>query len=80
MRTIPFIFALALAGCATTATIADLEEDKVIVQGTGGDLSVIDAEANRGCAMHGRVAQRISYTCLDGYCIRKSYLYACIAE
>jgi hypothetical protein len=67
-----------LSACGTSAVVSDLEEDKVKVQASGGDISVIDAEAGRGCAVHGRQPQRISYNCLDGYCIRKEYLYACV--
>ena len=76
------IFALSLAflitGCATTAVISDLESDKVLVQGSGGDMSIINAEARRGCAIHGKTASAaISWTCVDQYCMTKRYLYAC---
>jgi hypothetical protein len=76
------IFALALAflitSCGTTAVISDLESEKVIVQATGGDMSIINAEARRGCAMHNKTASAmISWTCVDGYCVTKRYLYAC---
>lgn len=67
-----------VASCGTTAVITDLEEDKVKVQAHGSDLSVIDAEAAGGCAMHERRPRRISYNCLDFYCTKKEYLYACL--
>lgn len=69
---------ILLYGCGTSAVVTDLEEDKVKVQANGGDIKVIDAEAERGCAMHDRQPQRISYHCLDGYCMQKEYLYACV--
>ena len=47
---LPFL----ITGCATTAVIVDLEDDKVIVQGSGGDMVVINSEARKGCAMHDR--------------------------
>ena len=66
-----------VVGCATNAVISDLEEDKVIVQASGGDMSVIQAEARKGCAIHNRAPVEVSYRCLDGYCMRKEYLFAC---
>lgn len=82
MNPLPILTCAALlAACTvrTEATIADLETDKVVVQALGGnDLTVIDAEAQRGCRIHGRRAQRISYTCVDLYCSRRDYLYACM--
>lgn len=69
---------MTTAACGTTAVISDLEEDKVKVQADGDDQSVINAEASRGCAVHGRQPQRISYICQNMYCTRKEYLYACV--
>jgi len=69
---------LLLPGCASRAVIADLENDKAIIQLTGSDLSVADAEAQKGCNIHGKYAQRISYICKGSYCSRKDVLYACI--
>lgn len=68
-----------LIGCVTRAVISDLEEDKVVVDATGRDRNVIDAEATKGCAIHGRLPVPISSRCLDEYCIRSAYLYACKA-
>lgn len=67
----------ALAGCATSAVVADLEEETVIVQAKGSDFAVIEAEAKKGCAIHGRKPVSISKSYLDGYCIRAQYLFAC---
>jgi hypothetical protein len=71
------IIVLAVSGCATRAVISDLEEDKVKVQASGNDMTVIRAEAQKGCAVHDRSPVQISYRCLDGYCIQKEYLFAC---
>ena len=81
MKALIFIAAIAvlLAGCQTRAVIADLEEDKVIVQATGNDMSVIRAKAREGCAIHNRYPVEISFNCLDGYCMQKNYLFACKA-
>jgi hypothetical protein len=76
-RTMVLIVALVATGCATRAVISDLEEDKVKVQASGGDMNVILAEARKGCSIHGRSPVQISYTCMDGYCIQKEYLFAC---
>lgn len=66
-----------LAGCQTSAVISDLEEDKVVVQASGNDETVIYAKAREGCQIHGRVPVAISSRCLDGYCIQSEYLFAC---
>jgi predicted metalloprotease with PDZ domain len=60
-----------------SAVISDLEDDKVIVQGTYADAAMIQAEANEGCAMHGKQAIPISSRCMDKYCTRRNYLFAC---
>ena len=71
--------ALLLTGCMSTpAVILDLEEDKVIVQGgLGTTQESIQQEAVRGCAIHGRRPVAINQMCLDEYCIRKQFLFAC---
>ena len=52
--------------------------DEVIVNGSGPDMSIIDAKARMGCAAHDKTASAvISSTCVDQNCIRKRYLYAC---
>ena len=68
-----------LASCASApAVIADLEEDKVVVaSGMGTTDGMVQEQAQKGCAMHGRHAVAISYSCLDQYCIRKRHLFAC---
>ena len=72
-----------LAGCISDpAIIADLEEDKVIVQsGIGTTDGMIANEAQRGCSMHGRRAVSVgTYTCLDDYCFGKRHLFVCRKE
>jgi hypothetical protein len=69
--------AVCIAGCSTTAVISDLQTDKVIVQADGNNLSVIEAEARRGCAIHNRRPVPISHRCLDHFCTQMAYLYAC---
>ena len=84
MRIFVLTLTLLIGGCGgpfqTIAVISDLDEDKVIVTAEGGDMRIIDAEAMRGCAIHDRVAERISSRCLDAYCYTKDYLYACHAK
>jgi hypothetical protein len=78
MRIFALSLAFLVAGCATTAYIGDLKSDEVIVNGSGPDMSIIDAKARMGCAAHDKTASAvISSTCVDQNCIRKRYLYAC---
>lgn len=74
---IGLISLLLLPACASRAVIADLESDKAIIQLNGSDFGVADAEAARGCNIHGKKAQRISTTCVGNYCSQKNVLYAC---
>lgn len=69
--------AFGIAACTTHPVIADLEEDKVIIQARGNDISAVQAEARKGCQIHGREPVSISYSCLDEYCFKKQYLFAC---
>ena len=73
--------AAALAGCGTSALIADLEHDKVIVQASGVsfDLDVVKAEAARGCAIHNRTAVGpLSNRCdRNSSCYTRYFLFAC---
>ena len=74
---IGLISLLLLPACTSRAVIADLESDKAIVQLSGNDLGVADAEAAWGCDIHGKGAYRISTNCIDNYCFTKNILYAC---
>jgi len=66
-----------VTACTTHPVIADLEEDKVIVQGSANDIAAVQAEARKGCQIHGREPVSISYTCVDRYCSLRRYLFAC---
>ena len=44
MRIFTLSLAFLVAGCGTTAYIADLKSNEVIVNGSGPDMSVIDAK------------------------------------
>ncbi len=61
-----------------SAVIADLEQDKVVVQVTGSNYGLADLEARRGCQWHGKVpSSRISKMCLGQTCDTARVLYAC---
>ncbi len=74
IATLLVVVVVLLTGCAASAVISDLEEDKVIVQATGNDMSFIDSKAREGCGFHGRYPVPVSFRCVDGYCIQKAYL------
>ena len=68
---------LILAGCKSPAIIADIETDKVIVQqDLFTPMDAVFAEAERGCALHGRRAQPISTRAAPNYV--KLHLFACV--
>ncbi|MDE0094877.1 MAG: hypothetical protein OXS40_00660 [Gammaproteobacteria bacterium] len=72
------IIAIFLYGCATEAVIVDLEDDKVVVRsGIATTEQAVKQEARRGCALHGKSAVMISYTCMDSNCFTKDVLFAC---
>ena len=68
---------LALGGCAPSAAIVDVEEDKVLVRATGDEDALAAQEAQRGCAVYGRQAVPLSAWCLDALCSSAHYLFAC---
>lgn len=70
--------ALAVAGCETHAAITDIGQDKVRVQAMGDDVTPVNAQAAQACAMYKRQPRAISWRCLDGYCIHKEFLFACV--
>lgn len=77
---VAFCFAFAfLVGCATNAVLADLEDDKAIVQvnSFAKDKEVIRETAEKGCAIHGKEAVPVSWQCVDANCVRARYLFAC---
>lgn len=80
------ILCVVLAMCALTAcesgsaVISDLETDKVVVQsGVGTEDAAIVAEAQYGCALHGRIPVAISSGCVQGSdCLLREHLFACV--
>jgi hypothetical protein len=74
---VAIISPLVNTACATKALIADLETDKVIVEAEGSNMSLIEEEARKGCAIHNRSPIAVSKKCLDGFCRRAAYLFAC---
>lgn len=70
--------AFGLSACVAPApVIADLESDKVVGQYAGQDTEVLQAEANRGCAIHGRAAVGPISSHLVGPYGPREYLFAC---
>lgn len=71
---------LLAAGCAAPAVIADIEQDKVIVQANQyTPPGEVQAEAERGCALHGREAVPISTRQVGGSDFDRihHHLFAC---
>ncbi|HZQ01390.1 MAG TPA: hypothetical protein VFB13_17730 [Reyranella sp.] len=69
--------ALLLAACSGEPVVADISQDKVILQGNGAKPEQLMAKANESCSMYHRHAQALSQRCGDEYCIQKYYLFAC---
>ena len=69
---------LLLVGCATPPVISDISDSSVKVQaGLGTPVDAVDSEAARGCGIYDKKPERLSFRCLDEYCFRKEYLFAC---
>lgn len=71
--------AVLLAACGPQpAVISDINDSSVKVMAyPRTPKEAVRAEANRGCATYGKVAQPMSYQCVDEYCWTKQVLYAC---
>ena len=82
MAIVAVLSVAALTGCvAAPAIIADLETDKVIVQGGMGTTEEdIYLKAVEGCRIHGRhpTAMPLSHVCVDDYCIQTKHLFPCV--
>ena len=76
-NTIAIVSFGVLSACASAA-ISDIATDKVKVVAQGNDQTMIMNEAKRGCAIYNRVPVPLSKHCLDGYCERTEYLFACM--
>ena len=74
---VSFVLSVLLVGCSSSTAIRELSEDRVIVQATHPDQAQVRAEANRGCAFHGRTAVPVSHQCVDDSCRTQTFLFAC---
>ncbi len=79
------ILTLALAGCQgmqAPAVIADLTPDKAVIQsGLGTTDGDIAQKALEACKIHGwKLPKKLSYTCLDEYCIEKNIFLHALSE
>jgi len=68
---------LIVASCAGAPVVADISQDKVILQGNGASPDQLQAKADESCAMYKKRATPLSQRCGDQYCIQKYYLFAC---
>lgn len=78
--TLTIAVCLLAGGCAAPAVIADIEHDKVVVQSNQyTPAAEVLAEAERGCAIHGRKAEPISTRIAgsDGWTAIQLHLFAC---
>lgn len=66
-----------LIGCAGQPIVADVSQDKVIVQANGASAEQLQAKADETCTMYHRHAHYMSTRCGDGYCMQKYMLFAC---
>lgn len=71
--------AVLLTACGPQpAVISDIDDSSVKVMSyPRTPKEAVRAEANRGCQTYGKVAQPMSYQCMDEYCWTKQVLYAC---
>jgi hypothetical protein len=84
MRLAPsFVAVLALAGlaaCETQTAVTAIGQDHARVTAVGDDIAPVNAQGVQACAMFKRRAVAMSWRCLDGYCLQKEYLFACVPE
>ncbi len=72
------VIVLLVSGCAAPAVISDISDSSLKVQGGFGTTDAdIQMKAAEGCALYNKKPVRISHVCIDGYCFRKSVLFAC---
>jgi hypothetical protein len=77
IRAVVVMAAFALLGACASAAISDIATDKVKVKATGNDQKLIMAEAEKGCAIYKRVPVALSKRCVDAYCTKSEFLFAC---
>ena len=68
-----------LAGCSSDpAVIAGISDTEVTIrQAASTPASAVMAEASEGCALYGKTATPVSYTCSENGCRTKFHLFAC---
>ena len=74
------IVALAVAGCAESASLVEhLDSDRIVVKaGYLTEEHRVWNAAKRGCAVHGKVAQPVKMECKDESCSIKHFHFDCI--
>lgn len=73
------IASLFAVGCTPVEpVISDINDSSLKVQtGLGTTDAMAMSKAREGCGLYDKTPVVISHQCLDGYCIRKSILFAC---
>ncbi len=68
-----------LGGCSSEpAVIAGISDTEVTIrQASGTPDSAVTAEASEGCALYGKTATPINYTCSSSGCRTRFHLFAC---
>jgi hypothetical protein len=68
-----------LAGCSSDpAVIAGISDTEVTIrQAASTPASAVMAEASEGCALYGKTATPVNYTCSENGCRTKFHLFAC---
>lgn len=69
--------AAIVAACAGQPVVADISQDKVILQGNNAPPEQLRAKAEESCALYHRHATPLSQRCGDQYCMQKYFLFAC---
>ena len=54
-----------------------VENTRTIVANVYTPMNEVNAKAREGCQIYNKTPVSISVQCLDGYCTRKAYLFAC---
>jgi hypothetical protein len=69
---------MTLTSCAGHPIVADISQDKVILQGNNAPENEIQAKATESCGMYHKArATFMSTRCGDAYCIQKYFLFSC---
>ena len=71
------VISVLMAGCSSSAFVSALHEDEVIVRAEHANETQVRAEANQGCAIHGRTAEPVTTRCLNESCTAQEFRFAC---